>query len=150
LHRHLCPPGVLVLGPQLDGQIDKHTTSIPFGFKGNFCVTVRNPYDRARSLFAHWVKYHNGCTWDVFVFEHLRSGLFNITISEMMRGFEPPCDYWQVENIETCLVNAGLPINIPHLNIGDVDDQDWYVDGCIKEQVRRWGAEDFELYNYKE
>jgi len=148
LHRHLCPPGQVILGPQLNGTIEKHGIHLPYGETGPYFVVVRNPYTRAISLYLHWLANYEDIMWKDFVQTSLIQNPWNSSISTMMEKFKHPYQYWKLEYIESCLKDADLPMNMEHLNVSKPFNEDYYGDLANVGAVCRWAYRDFKQFDY--
>ncbi len=158
-----------IIGPQLDGGVDIHTTVMPWDVWSRlesytFAVSIRHPYTRAASLYGHYKQY-----WPVphlsFV-DFLRQmvlaprwGFFNATITSMLTPVESPFDgrppiqvthYVRVESLAQDLRALGfdVPDDLPRFNSSDNRGFDEFTPES-KELVDLWSFYDFARFGYQ-
>lgn len=154
LHFRLCEqgPGMYVIGPQCDGNYEKHTTLLPWMVKANDCqviLIVRNPFTRAHSLWLHYRKFGGQWDFQTWVERILITGenAFNWTISYMTRELEYD-HYVKLEYIQdTFKQRWDIDLSLPRLNqLHDDSPIQWT--NRIVDLIQVWGHWDFEKFNY--
>lgn len=158
LHRYCCIPtvgGIHVEGPSFNGIIDKHTCHLPYNVT-QWCddcvkaVVVRDPVDRAVSLYKHTHRYHSPehrpKDMSQFVDRWLMSGLmpFAAPICRVLNG--APWDrVVKVETLHQDLATLGIVFPErqrehcgPNVPTGDWD----------KTSIDPWAREDRRLFGY--
>ena len=158
-----------VIGPQMDGGVDIHTTILPWDVWSRkddytFAVSTRHPYTRAASLYGHYKQY-----WPL---PHLsfieflkqivlapRWAFFNTTIASMLQPVEAPVDgrppitinrFVRVEHLSEDLLSLGfdVPTKMPTHNASSNQGLDEYTLES-KQLVDLWAHYDFDRFGYK-
>lgn len=167
LHRLFCEaggPGMWIYGLNAAGLADKHASTKPAEFaEFTLLLSVRNPYDRAVSLYNHLCRWraYNGYAAPSFVdfAQRLASGdayhdgyLFTATIDQMA-GDDPPRLLLRTEHLAEDLLVAGLigeTTQVPHSNAAYRRPwRDYYAaDRVAADAVAHWGRIDFVRFGY--
>jgi hypothetical protein len=170
LHDLLTTQGCMsVIGPQLDGGVDIHTTVLPWDVYArreeySFVVAVRHPYTRAESLYghyrAHWPAPH--LSFLDFLRQLVlapRYGFFHSTISSMLQPVEQPLDgrppiraskLVRVESLAADLRALGftVPSELPRANRSE---HRGLGEHCAESMrlVDLWAHHDFQRFGYQ-
>jgi hypothetical protein len=145
LHTYLCQhvDSVFIIGPQLDGRIDKHTGRIPFDFRNyKRYLVVRNPYTRFISLYKHHLLFNQYKSVDEFIKTYHKNP-FNQNISDV---YKIQFNYWKLENLSQCLKDAGISYKVPLLNESEERSEGLTLEQKIK--ISQWAKPDCESFNY--
>lgn len=141
--------GYCCLGPQHDGEIEKHTWAIPWhvnhygGYK--FYSLIRNPYTRVKSLYGHYCRWwEKPKSFHHFLREIVIGGIYdfyNWTVWRMIHKTGKEVQWLHYETLIQDLSAIGIMTDgFPHLNKGDYDvkltEDDKYL-------IRIWGHDDF-------
>lgn len=170
LHDLLTTQGCMsVIGPQLDGGVDIHTTVLPWDVydrreQYTFAVAVRHPYERAASLFGHYKAYWPAphLSFLAFLRELVvapRFAFFHSTISSMLQPVEQPLDgrppiqvtkYVRVETLAADLRALGfdVPAAMPHVNRSEHRGR-WEYCAESMRLVDQWALHDFRRFGYE-
>lgn len=149
VHATLCAVGgIYVIGPQADGRVDKHTIDVPLQAHsyGQY-ILVRDPYDRAKSLYSHYCIYnHAPMPLDDWIDTVLLAGVepFNQSISEYLSESPIDYNYWKLEFLASALRQFEIDANITWLNSGLgaplTDDQ--------RKRIEPWAKDDEKRFDY--
>jgi hypothetical protein len=158
-----------VIGPQMDGGVDIHTTVLPWDVWSRrdsytFAVSIRHPYTRAASLYGHYKQYWPAPHLSFVDFLRQlvlapRWGFFNATITSMLTPVESPFDgrppiqvshYVRVESLSQDLRALGfdVPADLPKYNNSDNRGLDEFTPES-KELVDLWSHYDFQRFGYQ-
>lgn len=151
---------ILLHGPQGGGaDYHKHTPHVPLALPEGMrspqvAVTVRNPFDRAVSLWKHYCRYGDRkVSFRQFVEQVLTNHgswwFFRFTIADTLEGSH----FDHIIRVESLLSDLqGLGINIKHLPVRHSHDTAEpyrrYYDQAVRDRVRQWAQEDFQLFGY--
>lgn len=159
-----------VIGPQMDGGVDIHTTVLPWDVWSRledytFVVSIRNPYTRTASLYGHYKQYWPTphLTFVDFLRQLVlapRFSFFNTTISSMLQPVEGPLDgrppipitnYVRVENLSEDLSALGfdVPVDLPKINSSDNLGFEEFTSES-KDLVDLWSYYDFSRFGYQQ
>ena len=149
LHVALCTAeigGMFAVGHK---DLNKHTNELPYeatldGWQ--VAVLVRNPYDRAASLYRHSVEEGDSyLTFDQFIESVLlpREDPFSHPISEKYSGYSR---YWKIEHIDDCLSDFGFSVSVPVINKSKIKA---VVTEKHAQMLRDWANPDCEAFNYE-
>ena len=169
IHDLLCQRSCkCVIGPQLDGGTDIHTTVLPWEVwnrldEFTFAVSVRSPYTRAASLYGHYKLYWPAPHLPFVGFLERfvlapRYGFFNATIASMIEPIESPLDgrrpirvtrHVRVEALVEDLIALGfeLPRELPRLHVSVHRGLEEFTMES-KQLVDLWSRHDFERFGY--
>ena len=145
LHALLCQQenSVFIIGPQLDGRIDKHTSRIPFDFRNyKRYIVVRDPYTRFLSLYKHHLLFNDYEPIDDFIKNYYKNS-FNQNITS---AYKIKCNYWKLENLPQCLEEVGIGHNMLLLNESEIESED--LTAKHKAEIANWAKPDCESFNY--
>ena len=169
LHDLLTLQGCMsVIGPQLDGGVDIHTTVLPWDVFARreqyvFAVAARHPYTRVASLYghyrAHWPAPH--LSFRDFLRQLVlapRYAFFHSTISAMLQVVEQPLDgkapirvtkVVRVESLGDDLRDLGftVPTPLPKANRSEHRGLAEY-DAETMQLVDLWAHHDFQRFGY--
>ena len=152
---------ILLHGPQGEGaDYNRHTPhipeSLPEGMKDpKVAVIVRNPYDRAVSLWKHYRRYTDReISFAEFVDSILTAAdswwFFRFTISQTLEGtrFDHVLKF---ESLLDDLNRMGVKIKrLPSKNLAhDGTPYVAFYDADTQAKVRSWAADDFRLFGYE-
>ncbi len=159
-----------VIGPQLDGGVDIHTTVLPWDVwsrldRYTFAVSVRNPYTRAASLYGHYKQYwpEPHLSFVDFLRQLVvaaRFGFFNATITSMLQPVEAPLGghppiqvshYVRVESLSEDLRALGfdVPAELPRINSSNNRGLEEFTPES-KKLVDMWSLYDFSRFGYQQ
>jgi hypothetical protein len=159
-----------VIGPQMDGGVDIHTTALPWDVWSRlesytFAVSIRHPYTRAASLYGHYKQYWPAPHLSFVDFLRQlvlapRWGFFNATITSMLQPVETPFDgrppiqvshYVRVESLSQDLRALGfdVPADLPKHNSSDNRGFDEFTPES-KQLVDLWSFYDFSRFGYQQ
>jgi hypothetical protein len=170
LHDLLVTQGCqTVLGPQLDGGVDIHTTVLPWDVYARlgaytFAVSVRHPYERAASLYGHYRRFWQ--TPHLPFLDFLRQfvvaprfAFFHSTISAMLQPVEQPLDgrpplraarVVRVESLAADLRALGftVPDPMPRSNRSENRGRAEFCAEAMR-LVDAWAWHDFQRFGYR-
>lgn len=154
------PDCVLLHGPQGNGtDFDKHTAKVPLALPvpmrdPTVAVICRNPFDRAVSLWKHFVRYgKRDVTFEWYVERILTSTdrwwFFRFTIMQTLEGTH----FDKVIRFESLLNDLqSLGVELPTLQKRHMSNasQAWdtFYTPATRDAVRRWAEEDFSAFGY--
>lgn len=157
-----------VIGPQMDGGVDIHTTVMPWDVwsrldRYTFAVSIRHPYTRAASLYGHYKQYWPAPHLSFVDFLRQlvlapRWAFFNTTITSMLTPVESPFDgrppiqishYVRVESLSQDLRALGfdVPADLPKHNSSDNRGLEEFTPES-KQLVDLWSHYDFQRFGY--
>jgi hypothetical protein len=158
-----------IIGPQMDGGVDIHTTVLPWDVWARregytFAVGIRHPYTRAASLYGHYKQYwpQPHLSFVDFLRQLVlapRWAFFNTTITSMIQPVETPFDgrpsipitrYVRVEHLSEDLRALGfdVPSELPKYNSSVNRGLEEFTPEA-KQLVDLWSHYDFERFGYE-
>lgn len=156
----VVPDIILLHGPQGNNtDYNKHTAKVPEALPESMrnpavAVITRNPFDRAVSLWKHFVRHgKREITFPDYVDQVLtndqRWWFFRFTIMQTLEGtrFDRIIRF---ESLLPDLQGLGIPLKSLSVRHGSGDATPWesYYNVETRDAVKLWGAADFEAFGY--
>lgn len=168
LHQLLCGGrhrGWGVVGPSMDGRVDKHTCALPAeATTYRLAAVVRHPLDRLVSLWHHLVRFdarEGRATQSFWFFANQvgrgeqRDPFFAWNQCRHLEGVplagERAATVLRLENLAAGLAELGLsidPAELPHLDRAHRSPWPRYYDASLLAIVRDWARPDCERFGY--
>ena len=136
----------------LNAEMYQHSNKVPERYEHyKRYLLVRNPYTRFQSMWGHHQRDCMAGKRDPGTIEQLAERCVNtdewffsnITDIYGDSGWEW---YWQIEHIQDCLSQAGIPVWVPHINRNTFAKKDLSQE--VVEILRPWAEPDCEAFNY--
>ena len=149
LHEFFCEEdnNIYVIGPQLDGVIDKHTCITPFFAQKDYqrYLIVRNPLTRVESIFNH-LQCFNNMDKNTFIDEIKEDKIpFAKPISKIYHA-DNYDNYIKLENMQSALKKLNLPVPPHRLN---KSKRKYKFSQEEIESIMDWAKFDLDAFNYE-
>lgn len=165
IHAALCREphlGATVIGPSMDGRVDRHTTAIPI--EADDCqilAVVRHPLDRLVSLWHHLVRWdamYGRATMAFYIFAaHVGRRDAKTVAGDPLYGWNL-CDHLahvpertkfvKLESLAAELAQAGIAVELPRLLESHRRPWPAYYDTGLLATVEPWARPDCERFGY--
>jgi hypothetical protein len=105
-------------------------------------LVVRDPYQRAVSLWSHYLQFGGQMTLADWAEADLLSVPFNTPIGKLLAdsGLQP--EIWQLAKLSEHLASTGIHVKLPVLNRGEQVK----LDMRTRERLHKWAKQDFPFF----